>query len=129
MVLKAQEAGMAACKEGSTFGKLNEATRRVVNEGLAELSIIKNASQPNLYYPHGCCHHIGLDVHDRGFTDKLEENMVLTIEPGIYIPEDSDCDPKWWGIAVRIEDDFLVKRDGSEMLSALAPRTTEAIEA
>ena len=55
--------------------------------------------------------------------------MLLTVEPGIYIPEGSDCDKKWWGIGVRIEDDILITDDGYELLSWQAPRTTEEIEA
>ena len=54
--------------------------------------------------------------------------MVITVEPGIYIPADSDCDEKWWGIAVRIEDDVLITEDGFELLSDLAPRTSDEIE-
>jgi Xaa-Pro aminopeptidase len=96
---------------------------------LADLGIIANENEQHQYYPHGCCHHIGLDVHDKGNYDKLVENMVITIEPGIYIPLNSPCDKKWWGIAVRIEDDILITRNGSETPSALAPRKTEEIEA
>jgi Xaa-Pro aminopeptidase len=129
LVLKAQEEAMKVCRPGSTFSDLTQATRKVVNKGLADLGIIKNESDRNTYYPHGCCHHIGLDVHDRGTYTKLEENMVITIEPGIYIPEDSPCDKRWWGIAVRIEDDYLVTKDGYEHLSASAPRKAEEIEA
>ena len=54
--------------------------------------------------------------------------MVMTIEPGIYIPEGSNCDKKWWGIAVRIEDDTLITETGYELLSRFAPRSTEEIE-
>ena len=54
--------------------------------------------------------------------------MVITIEPGIYIPENANCDKKWWGIAVRIEDDYLLTKEGNEHLSSLAPRTVEDIE-
>ena len=54
--------------------------------------------------------------------------MVLTIEPGIYIPENSNCDKKWWGIAVRIEDDVLIREKDYELLSASAPRKIEDIE-
>jgi Xaa-Pro aminopeptidase len=129
LVLRAQEEAMKICKPGTTFSELTQATRRVVNKGLADLGIIKNETENNTYYPHGCCHHIGLDVHDRGNYSKLEENMVITIEPGIYIPENSACDKRWWGIAVRIEDDYLVTKDGNEHLSALAPRKPEEIEA
>ncbi len=52
----------------------------------------------------------------------------MTIEPGIYIPEGSNCDKKWWGIAVRIEDDILIKEDGYELLSSFAPRSITDIE-
>jgi len=82
-----------------------------------------------MYYPHGLSHHIGLDVHDLGPYEVMQENMAITVEPGIYIPSGSKCDPKWWGIAVRIEDDVLITKDGFELLSSFAPRTTEAIEA
>ncbi len=129
LVLKAQEEAMKICKPGTTFAQLTLATKQTVNKGLAELGIIRNENEQHLYYPHGCCHHIGLDVHDRGETEVLKENMVITIEPGIYIPENSDCDKKWWGIAVRIEDDFLLTRDGYEHLSISAPRKAEDIEA
>lgn len=130
IVLEAQEAAMKICREGTTFDQLNEATRETVNKGLARLGIIPSAkTDDRRYYPHGCCHHIGLDVHDRGSRAELKENMVITIEPGIYIDESSDCDPKWWGIGVRIEDDFLIQKDGCEHLSALAPRHPDEIEA
>ena len=55
--------------------------------------------------------------------------MVITVEPGIYIPEGSNCDKKWWGIAVRIEDDILITKKGPIILSKTAPRTAEEIEA
>ncbi len=129
LVLKAQEEAMKICKPGTPFRDLTAATRIVVNKGLVELGIIKTIDEKNLYYPHGCCHHIGLDVHDRGTYDKLEENMVITIEPGIYIPDDAPCDKKWWGIAVRIEDDYLITKDGYDHLSISAPRTVKDIEA
>ena len=54
--------------------------------------------------------------------------MVITVEPGVYIPPNSPCDPKWWGIGVRIEDDLLITKDGYELLSKGAPRTVEEIE-
>ncbi|HEY9045886.1 MAG TPA: aminopeptidase P N-terminal domain-containing protein [Ohtaekwangia sp.] len=129
LVLKAQEEAMKVCKPGATFQDLTLATRTVVNKGLKDLGIIKTETEKHLYYPHGCCHHIGLDVHDRGPYDKLQESMVITIEPGIYIPENSNCDKRWWGIAVRIEDDYLITKDGYEHLSIAAPRKVEDIEA
>jgi Xaa-Pro aminopeptidase len=55
--------------------------------------------------------------------------MVITVEPGIYIPKGSPCDPKWWNIAVRIEDDVVIGKDSCELLSAAAPRAVAPIEA
>ncbi len=54
--------------------------------------------------------------------------MVLTVEPGIYIPEGSNTDPKWWKIGVRIEDNILITEDGHKNLSAFVPKTVEDIE-
>lgn len=127
LVLAAQEEAMKICKPGTTFADLTHATRAVVDKGLKNLGVVKE-NEKHSYYPHGCCHHIGLDVHDRGEYNLLQEGMAITIEPGIYIPENSPCDPKWWGIAVRIEDDYLVTKDGHEHLSKLAPRTVKDIE-
>jgi Xaa-Pro aminopeptidase len=129
LVLKAQEEAMKICKPGTTFAQLTKATKDVVNKGLKDLGIIPTETEKHQYYPHGCCHHIGLDVHDRGDYSLLQENMVITIEPGIYIPENANCDKRWWGIAVRIEDDYLLTKDGYEHLSVSAPRKPDDIEA
>lgn len=129
LVYKAQQTSMDMAKPGTTFASMTANSKQIINEGLAALGIIESPNARHLYYPHGLAHHIGLDVHDKGEYNKLEENMVITVEPGIYIPDGSDCDPKWWGIAVRIEDDILITKDGYELLSGFAPRTTEEIEA
>ena len=127
LVLKAQDAGIALTKVGTDFATIGDATRRIIDEGLVELGIIK-AGQSHNYFPHGTSHHLGLDVHDRGSRGPLKEGAIITVEPGIYIPEGSECDSKWWGIAVRIEDDILVTADGPVNLSGDAPRTVSAIE-
>ncbi len=128
LVYQAQEAGIALCKPGASFGLIDAAARKIINDGLAKLGIIK-AGENHSYFPHGTSHHLGLDVHDRGVRGaNLKEGVVLTVEPGIYIPDGSNCDRKWWGIAVRIEDDILVTKDGPINLSADAPRSIAAIE-
>ena len=129
LVLKAQEEAMKICKPGTTTQELSKVTRDVITIGLKELGVTESEADVRKYYPHGCCHHIGLDVHDRGPYDLLRENMIITIEPGIYIPDNANCDKKWWGIAVRIEDDYLITKAGYEHLSTLAPRTVKDIEA
>lgn len=129
LVYKSQDEAIKRCKPGASFQKVTALSKDIINKGLAELGIISNANEDHLYYPHGLSHHIGLDVHDKGNRDKMEENMVITIEPGIYIPEGSDCAKKWWGIAVRIEDDILITAEGYELLSDRAPRKSDEIEA
>jgi len=128
LVLKAQEEAMKITKPGTSFSDLTQTTRVVIDQGLKDLGVIKDGEK-HKYYPHGCCHHIGLDVHDKGEYNQLQEGMAITIEPGIYIPENSPCDPKWWGIAVRIEDDYLLTKDGYDHLSSHAPRKVADIEA
>jgi Xaa-Pro aminopeptidase len=100
----------------------------VISRGLKELGIIKSESDYKKYFMHGTSHYLGLDVHDAGTRGKLKPNSVITVEPGIYIPEGSDCDKKWWNIGVRIEDDILITETGWENLSAKAPRSTADIE-
>jgi Xaa-Pro aminopeptidase len=128
LVLKAQEEAMKICKPGTPFRQMTVVCREVINKGLAELGIIASETEKHNYFPHGVSHHIGLDVHDRGGPN-LEENNIITIEPGIYIPDNAPCDKKWWGIAVRIEDDYLITKDGYDHLSSYAPRAVKDIEA
>jgi Xaa-Pro aminopeptidase len=128
LVYDAQEAAFKTLKNGSKWADANKAAQETIAEGLLKLGIIKNKEEARKYYPHGLGHHIGMDVHDRGNYGTLKKNMVMTIEPGIYIPEGSDCDKKWWSIAVRIEDDVLIRENDYELLSIFAPRKIEDIE-
>lgn len=128
LVYDAQEAVFKKCIEGTPFVKLNETATDVLAAGLLKLGIINKAAEVSKYYIHGCSHHLGLDVHDKSVTPILQENMVITVEPGIYIPKNSPCDPKWWDIAVRIEDDVVIGKTKCENLSIEAPRSVEAVE-
>ncbi len=128
LVYDAQEAAFKTLRNGSKWADANAAAKNTIAEGLLKLGIIQNKNEVGKYYPHGLGHHIGMDVHDRGTYETLKKDMVITIEPGIYIPEGSPCDKKWWSIAVRIEDDLLITQDGYELLSHFAPRKIEDIE-
>ena len=129
LVYEAQEAIFKLCHEGTPFSELNETATGVLAAGLIRLGIIKDKSQVSLYYPHGCSHYLGLDVHDVGsYGQTLKENMVITVEPGIYIPAGSPCDKKWWDIGVRIEDDVRIGKEKGELLSGQAPRRSEDVE-
>tara|TARA_B110000444_G_C18850182_1_gene604944 strand:+ start:5529 stop:7148 length:1620 start_codon:yes stop_codon:yes gene_type:complete len=128
IVYDAQEAGIQMAQKGNSFSQIYEATKVIALEGLIRLGILKDEKDLKIYYPHGVSHHIGLDVHDPGNYGLLSENMIITVEPGIYIPNGSNCDPKWWSIGVRIEDDILITKNGNENLSRFAPRKWELIE-
>lgn len=127
IVLEAQQAGFEECKVGNDFRAPGQAAREVIDRRLAEIGLIEKGERHN-YLPHGTSHYVGLDVHDPGTYQPFQAGTIITVEPGIYIPEGSDCDPKWWGIAVRIEDCILIEEEGWTNLSGRAPRTVEAIE-
>ena len=127
LVYQAQEEAFKICKPGTAIRETTRVSREIIDKGLAKLGIIKEGEK-HPYFPHGVSHHIGLDVHDRSASPNLAENMVITVEPGIYIPANSPCDPKWWRIGVRIEDDILITKTGYELLSAKTPRKIQDIE-
>lgn len=129
IVLEAQEAGIKACVPGVEFRAAHKAAVAVIQKRLLEYGIIANANDFLDYFFHGTSHYLGLDVHDPGNYGKLTPGNVITVEPGIYIPAGSKCDPKWWNIGVRIEDDILITNGAPEVLSDKVPKKAEEIEA
>ncbi len=129
IVLKAQQAGIDSCKVGNKFWTPHDAATKIITNELLKLGVIEKYFHVQRYFMHGTSHYLGLDVHDPGLHGTLQPGNVITVEPGIYIPEGSDCDPKWWNIGIRIEDDILITVNGPENLSAKAPRNIEEIEA
>jgi Xaa-Pro aminopeptidase len=116
-------------KPGANLSDLTSVSNEVIGDGLVALGILEDKGKARLYSRHGVSHFLGLDVHDvGGFNADLKPGMVLTVEPGIYIPAGSDCDEKFWNIGIRIEDDVLVTSDGCQVLSSRAPRSRSAIE-
>ncbi len=141
IVLAAQLAAIDAVKPGATFNEPHEAAVRVISTGLKDLKLLKGSVDGLIekgayqkFFVHRTSHWLGLDVHDVGeyrLGDEwrvLEAGMVLTVEPGIYVPADKSIPKKWQGIGIRIEDDVLVTRAGHEVLTDDAPKHPEAIE-
>ena len=142
LVLDAQLAAIKQLKPGNAYNAPHKAAVRTLTRGLVKLGLLKG--QPaklvreekyKKFFMHGTGHWLGMDVHDvgdykiDGHWRQLEPGMVLTIEPGLYIPRGSKgVAKKWQGIGIRIEDDILVTRDGCEVLSADAPKTITEIE-
>jgi Xaa-Pro aminopeptidase len=128
LVYKAQSRAIDSTLVGVSFWFPHMVAQKIIAQGLLELGIISSKSDFRKYFMHGTSHYLGLDVHDPGLYKPLKENQVITVEPGIYIAEGSDCDPKWWNIGVRIEDDILIKKEGPVILSNKSPRSIEDIE-
>jgi Xaa-Pro aminopeptidase len=118
-VLDAQKAAEAVCKPGATFSDLERAARKVFEDrGLTEWSY---AHSKDFQVRHGLGHYVGMAVHDSGsYREKFAPGMVITIEPGWY---DKDA-----GYGIRIEDTYVITKDGFDRLSAGAPREIEEIE-
>ena len=128
IVYDAQKAGIEASRAGNRFWDPNIAATTVISQRLIKLGLIKRPIELRRYFMHGTSHYLGLDVHDKGTYGELQPNTVITVEPGIYIAEGSPCDPKWWNIGVRIEDDVLITDGDPEVISDCVPKTIEEIE-
>ena len=128
IVLSAQEAGIKACKKNNNFRAPHLAAVQIIKKKLMELGVTKNEEEYIRYFFHGTSHYLGLDVHDAGTNGRLKPGNVITVEPGIYIPEGSPCDKKWWNIGIRIEDDVLITENEPEVLSGTLPKKVEDIE-
>ncbi len=142
VVLAAQQAAIEQVRPGNHWNAPHDAAVRVLTEGLVKLGILKGKVKEMIrkeaykrFYMHRTGHWLGLDVHDVGDYKiggqwrLLEPGMVLTVEPGLYIPADSKgVAKKWWNIGIRIEDDVLVTKTGYEVLSRDAPKGVDEIE-
>ncbi len=143
VVLAAQTAAIKKVRAGNHWNAPHQAAVRVLTRGLVKLGILKGKPAELIrneayrrFYMHRTGHWLGMDVHDvgdykvGGAWRELEPGMVLTVEPGLYIPAGSrGIAKKWWNIGIRIEDDVLVTRDEPDVLSKAAPRTVAEIEA
>ena len=145
IVLDAQNRAIDSAMVGSNFNTPHEIATEVLAQGLLDLGLLQGSLDEVLeeesfkrFTLHRTSHWLGLDVHDVGdyrIRDDwrpLEENMILTVEPGIYIPNTenyADIEERWRGIGIRIEDDVLIEKQGNRILSAALPKELEAIEA
>ena len=142
LVLDAQYAAIEQVKPGNPWNKAHDESVKVLTKGLVKLGLLKGRVSKLIkdekykqFYMHRIGHWLGMDVHDVGdykLDDEwrlLEPGMVLTIEPGLYIPVNcKSVDAKWRGIGIRIEDDIVVTKDGHEVLTHAAPKEINEIE-
>src|SRR5215469_962234 len=141
VVLAANRAAIASVRPGNHWNAPHEAAVRVITQGLVKLGLLKGrvpalikSGAYRKYFMHRTGHWLGMDVHDVGDYKlgeewrMLEPGMVLTIEPGIYLPGRRGIPRELRNIGIRIEDDVAVTRDGAEVLTEAAPKEPRAIE-
>ena len=142
VVLKAQKSVLDMLAPGVTLSQAMLHSVEIITQGLVDLGVLEGSVAENLenetwrqFYMHGLGHYLGLDVHDvgnykiDGEDRPLKPGMVITVEPGIYISQDSDAPEKYKGIGVRIEDDVVITATGVDILTADVPKDIDAIEA
>jgi Xaa-Pro aminopeptidase len=143
LVLQAQLAAISVIKPGKHWNEPHDITVQVITEGLVQLGLLKGKVSSLIkkgayrdFYMHRAGHWLGMDVHDVGDYKcggewrVFEPGMVLTVEPGIYVsPHNKKVDKKWRGIGIRIEDDVVVTKSGNQVLTTLAPKTIDEVEA
>ncbi len=146
VVLDVQKECIKATVTGTTILERQNLSIELLTEGMKKLGLLKGATQTLIkkkkylpYYMHGVGHYIGMDVHDAGryFDDQKAKQsrafapgMVLTVEPGIYVPaDDKKAPPKFRGMGIRIEDDVLVTEDGNRNFTTKVPKEIDEIEA
>ncbi|HNT52468.1 MAG TPA: Xaa-Pro aminopeptidase [Candidatus Syntrophosphaera sp.] len=121
LVLEVQKQIITMVKPGVKLSELNKATTELLAQGLIRIGMINSAEGVGKYYMHSVSHFLGMDTHDLGGREAvLEEGNVITVEPGIYIPEEK--------LGVRIEDDVLVTKRGHRVLSKAIPKEIADIE-
>jgi Xaa-Pro aminopeptidase len=142
LVLDAQFAAIEQIRPNVPWNAAHDASVEVLTKGLVKLGLLKGSVSKLIknekykqFYMHRIGHWLGMDVHDVGDYKVnqewrlLQAGMVLTVEPGLYIPENcKSVDKKWRGIGIRIEDDVLVTKNGYEILTHEVPKTIAEIE-
>ncbi len=146
VVLDVQRQCVEYTKVGNTHQGRQEFSIELLTEGMKKLGLLKGKTKDLIkkkeylrYYMHGVGHFLGLDVHDAGryYTDQQAKQprpyapgMVLTVEPGLYIPPDDKSAPaKYRGIGIRIEDDVVVTETGNINLTSAVTKDPDEIEA
>jgi Xaa-Pro aminopeptidase len=143
LVLDCQEECIRMVRPGADMEEMHKRSVEILTEGMVGLGLLKGETEKLIeegeykkFYMHRLGHYLGMDVHDVGAYHRegqarpLGAGMVLTVEPGLYVPEDAEDIPdKYRGLGVRIEDDVLVTSEGFRVLTDKAPKQIEEIEA
>ncbi|XP_044483040.1 intermediate cleaving peptidase 55, mitochondrial isoform X3 [Mangifera indica] len=133
LILQTNKECLNLCKPGANLFEIHNYSVRMLRKGLKEIGVLYSdrTDHYNELNPTSIGHYLGMDVHDSsmvGYERPLEPGVVITIEPGIYIPLSFDGPERFRGIGIRIEDDVLITETGCEVLTGSLPKEIKHIE-
>jgi intermediate cleaving peptidase 55 len=134
MLLETQKNVVEMCKESANLSldRLHRITDNMLRDGLKDLGFDVSGRNMEQLFPHHVGHFVGLDVHDapgHPRTGSLVEGNCITIEPGVYVPDDERWPERFRGLAMRVEDSVIIGKDAPEVLTATAAKEIDEIEA
>ncbi|XP_073153867.1 intermediate cleaving peptidase 55, mitochondrial-like isoform X1 [Henckelia pumila] len=133
LLLETNEECVKLCRPGTSIREIHNYSGNKLRRGFKEIGILKK-DNPQIYHslnPTNIGHYLGMDVHDCSkisYDRPLKPGVVITIEPGVYIPSNFDCPGRYQGIGIRIEDEVLITESGYEVLTGSMPKTIKHVE-
>ncbi|CAK9174754.1 unnamed protein product [Ilex paraguariensis] len=133
LILETNKECVKLCKPGMSIGDIHNYSVEMLRKGFKEMGILKTDQPPSYHQlnPTNIGHYLGMDVHDCStisYDRPLKPGVVITIEPGVYIPADFDGPERYQGIGIRIEDEILITESGYEVLTGSIPKEIKHIE-
>ncbi|GAA0166129.1 metalloprotease [Lithospermum erythrorhizon] len=133
LILDTSKECVALCRPGTSIREIHNYSVDKLNKGFKELGILSSGRSKSyhLLNPTSIGHYLGMDVHDCtniSYDRTLKPGVVITIEPGVYIPSNFDAPERYQGVGIRIEDDVLITESGHEVLTGSLPKEIKHIE-
>jgi Xaa-Pro aminopeptidase len=133
LILETNKHCVELCKPGASIRQIHNHSVEMLQKGLKDFGILRDAGSSSYHKlnPTSIGHYLGMDIHDCSmisFDCPLKPGVVITIEPGVYIPSSFNCPERYRGIGIRIEDEILITETGYEVLTASIPKEVKQIE-
>ncbi|KAJ1696011.1 hypothetical protein LUZ63_012709 [Rhynchospora breviuscula] len=134
LILETNKECIKLCKPGTSIQEIHNYSIKMLMKGLKELGVLKGEMRSSYHQlnPTSIGHYLGMDVHDSALisTDRpLQPGVIITIEPGVYIPLSYDAPNRYCGMGIRIEDEVLITETGHEVLTASMPKEIPHLKA
>ncbi|XP_045793477.1 intermediate cleaving peptidase 55, mitochondrial isoform X1 [Trifolium pratense] len=133
LILETNKHCVELCKPGASIRQIHNHSVEMLQKGLKDFGILRDTGSSSYHKlnPTSIGHYLGMDIHDCSmisFDSPLKPGVVITIEPGVYIPSSFNCPERYRGIGIRIEDEILITETGYEVLTASIPKEVKQIE-